>query len=257
MRKAVVIAMAVLLLCQGCVIEKINGTEHLVKIGAPQNSVLTISQIDAIVPRFEIKDGHVEFSLTARGIFTLSSIQRYEIHKVGNQYRAIGLFPGFEHYCEVLSIPEGGSYEETNYAWAIAYPFAVGIGNCILGLPTLGTIFESIDYRVAKRSWHDIFYTYGIVGTYKYESDNYDINTGRYKKMKEEQRLTHWLLKNYSIRIGGQEYENVDGIVKIPFVPEGTIMQFQLLSIPANVKGCKDCDLNSILRNEYIVHCTK
>ena len=258
MKKILFAVSSLLLLCQGCYIDKINGTEKLVKIDGPQGERVAISRIHAIVPKLELKRGKdhapslYEFSLTVRGVF----MQQYEVHKVGNQYRAMGLFPGFDYYCEVHSVRDCGSY----YFWSCIYPINVGIGNCIFGIPTISTLFESLSPQVAKLAKPadpGLFDALGVVGTYKYESDPYDVNTGLIAQKVASDDMNSLRCKGYRILIGRQEYKDIDGVVKIPFVPKDDIVTFRLLDVPANIDGVWRETCKSVLQNDYVVHVSK
>lgn len=241
------------LLSQGCYIAKINGNEKLVEVSRLHKKKMSISLIDKVVPRLDIRDGYGALSLTAHGDFSSSYVQQYEVHCAGNQYKAIGLFPGFDHYCEAQSTNKDGSY----YASSFLYPIGVGIANCFLGLPTIYTIIESIDSSVAKKESSKLFFALGIIGTYKYESDPYDINTKCYKFNDKCRQIASLRLKGYKVRIDGHEYTDVDGVVRFPFVSKDNVVKFRLLQMPVNFDEQWRETCKTIIQNDYVVHVNK
>lgn len=89
MRTVYVSLLLSLLLCQGCAVTKVSSTERVAENEERHKIEARIStcRIDAIIPHLDVKDGHGEFSLTARGSSSSFYIHLLQPkwHKVSDQ----------------------------------------------------------------------------------------------------------------------------------------------------------------------------
>lgn len=252
MKMIFALPIVVALLCQGCYIAKINGTEKLVEVDGRQDCGVSIQRIDSIKPQLLVKDRYCELSLVARGMFTNSYIQRYEVHKVGNQYRAIGFFPGYDYvFPEYFKQPWLDKIGDP-----LGYIIFSALGHTALGMPTLLSLFyEPFNDSAEHGDDITVLGPLGLIGTCQYKGVPYDTTKGQ-RVSKKTQQLEKIQLKGYKIVVNCIEYKDIDGIVKIPFIPCGEVVKFQLLNRPENVDtmswGDMGCD--SILQNDYVVH---
>lgn len=244
MKMAIISVLFAIGFLHGCVSIKIGGVK------ATETNEISRRHIESKLESFVF----IEPKLTADGELTLWVFGVFEnqdeidqsVVEYGNEWMAIGLFPGF------YSMINGYVGTEKNPAEAILFDIGANIW---AGIPTIASLVEFMDSKVAQQNSDISIAQMGFVGTYKYEGSTYEMNMKAETIDKTETESKSSLLKEYKVLVDGIEYIDNDGIVNIGRkVERGQILSFSLTTLPNVPKGCAD-KLANILNVEFFATC--
>lgn len=253
MRRPSVILALLSLLVQGCIMVKIGGVKSTesVRNGTSQKladvQAISVSSID---PQLE---PYGALSLWVTGEFEKKVIVTERIVQYGDEWMAIGLFPGYDSLANGYGKKDGKGLSPA----IIGVPFVTIIANGILvGIPTLCSMLEVFVPEPSKRHSAHISEG-GLIGTYKYEGEKYE--RGSYSKdvEKTESFTGPTLLKGYKVVIDGVEYADQNGVITIRRTfSAGEQVRFKIISLPNSPKSSQGF-FESIQNVEFSATCNR
>ena len=250
MRNSLFIVVFISLYIQGCVMIKTGGVKstaaHEVS-STPTGEVQILSLAD-IEPQLTT-EGTLSLWVSGEGEKKINVTQR--VVEYGDEWMAIGFFPGYDIMTNVQKGKNGKTLEPG------AYGFFVLFSNVLLvGIPTMCSMFEVLSpdpVRLRSGVGAGFPATAGIIGTLKYEGSKYEIRQYPQENPKYEKhdwRRAPVLLKGYRIAVDGVVLSDIDGVINIRRkFKDGDQIHFKITSIGSQHY------LGSILNVEFLATC--
>ena len=236
-----------LVFVSGCIMFKIGDAKYSDTQPISTGTKITyLESFNSLEPLLS-KQGRLE--LCIKGSFYQRFSQTQREVKYGDEWMAVGLFPGYD------SLRNGYGHKDGKGNDGVAF-FTLLFGNSFLaGIPTVCSLLEFLTPKATKRHKSCIA-EWGVVGTYKYEGDRYEMSS-REESVEKTDALAISVLKlrGYDIVVDGMPMSDSDGVIETGKIfKKGESVRFRITSLPKFPK-IEDKVLSPIINVEFVAVC--
>ena len=234
MRRLLLLFPLVLALHQGCVMVKIGDVKSTKTMELSRKLQETLMEsLVSIEPRLTQAG---ELTLWVSGRFWDTYDVRNKVTEYGDEWMAIGLFPGYDDMSNGYSNEEG---IKTDRIGCVVVP--VILNSLLCGTYTIASLLEPFDSTSAKKRSGFHLAAGGLIGTYKYEGAVYEMNTCEKNIVDVKRDNVPRLLKGFRIMIDGVNMNDKNGVVPLgKEFRSGDTVSFMFTTIPHEPQIDKD-----------------
>ena len=224
----------VLMLSHGCIMVKIGGVKSTEKSELSRNlREMHMELLASIEPRLTQAG---ELTLWVSGRFEGTYDVRNKVTNYGDEWMAIGLFPGYDDMSNGYSNEKG---IKTDCVSCVVVP--VILNSLLCGVYTVASLLEPLDPTSAKRNSGFHVAIGGLIGTYKYEGSKYLLSAHEEKRVDVKSDDSPRLLKGFCITIGNVKLNDRNGVVALgKKIKVGDVVGFKIVTIPQDPQADKD-----------------
>lgn len=251
MNAKMILLIQLLLIAQGCVMVKIGGvksTEAKEMSRRPLEEVC-INSFSSIMPQLST-DGRL--TLWVSGGFQRQTAVTQKLIEYGDEWMAIGLFPGYDSLKNGYGSEKGETFGN---GAIIGLPLGIVLMNGIfVGIPTL---CSCLNFLTSEPGRMHTFYMsqLGLIGTCKYEGAKYQLTPRMETVNKGEYSVAPVKLKGFELIVDGIKMSDQDGVVNIGrMLKSGDKIRFRITSAPESPKSIQRI-LDSMLNIDFVAIC--
>ena len=236
-----------LVFVSGCIMFKIGDVKY--SDTQPISTGTKITYLDSFYSLEPLLSKNGRLELCIRGTFHQRFSQTQRVVNYGDEWMAVGLFPGYD------SLRNGYGHKDGKGNDVSAF-FVLLFGNSILaGIPTVCSLFELLTPQATKRH-ESCIAEGGIVGTYKYEGERYEMSS-RVECVEKTDALAVSILKfrGYSVVVDDVPMSDSEGVIETGKIfKKGESIRFRITSLPEFPKIEGDA-LSPIINVDFVAVC--